>query len=61
MSLYGKIKKIGNEMELRFNEVIFLLIGDKKIQVFNKLNNEYVWIGENCTDKEIEIKLNQIL
>lgn len=61
MSLYSRIKKIGNEMELRFFEAIFLLIGDKGITVLNKLNNESVYIVSDCTDTEIEAKLNEIL
>lgn len=61
MSLYSRIKKIGNEMELRFFEAIFLLIGDKGITVLNKLNNESVYIVADCTDTEIESKLNEIL
>ena len=61
MSLYSRIKKIGNEMELRFFEAIFLLIGDKGITVLNRLNNESVYIVADCTDTEIEAKLNEIL
>lgn len=60
-NLYEKIMNIANQMELRINETISIRIGESAIQVFNKLNNKYVWLFLEDTKEKIENKIKTIL